>query len=569
METHRISSFFGRRAVSLAVLFALFLVVLVGSTSDSSLTHPSGAAAQEVDLESPADVATDLQPPDTGCAPGSLPPPPAPDRGPDEQDSTLCVPVVDRRDAVATPIDPQPLEGHFAAASQSAGGGQSSIQGDPIPQGIADAGTMYLNDQLPVTYSATFRAYLRVYPENIAYEWDNDPEEVAGYYITATNRTQKGVEFLFRIRESQGDPAEENGWFQIYDWSCITDWPCDNGFPGVPGTNAFVRAWRLDAVPCWYEMLNANDHYTNLTYYRNSTWIVEPRNPPADPPLWRNSVSLYNYCTGQYDVIYSHDYAYNQSICAFTHDCGGWAGIAERFPATSQKPPVMLRQEFSQQELDYDAQTTRLRPWNSYFIDPSAGAPQWTVYAHWDHDWWGAGTYEDDDGDDIPNASDPDMDGDGIPNGVEIICGTTAPPGYVPERHPYRIPERIDGAYAGEDDDGDGLVDEALPPALAADCDQDGFSGSVEKSVFSRATNLDDQFACAETAAQNDEADDRWPADFDDNKTINIVDVLALKVVFGSPSARHDLDASGGNINILDVLAMSPVFGKVCSTPPG
>lgn len=56
-----------------------------------------------------------------------------------------------------------------------------------------------------------------MYPENIAYEWVDDPENVGGYYITATNRTDDGVEFLFRIRESKDDPVDEKGWFMIFD----------------------------------------------------------------------------------------------------------------------------------------------------------------------------------------------------------------------------------------------------------------------------------------------------------------------------------------------------------------
>ena len=74
---------------------------------------------------------------------------------------------------------------------------------------------------------------------------------------------------------------------------------------------------------------------------------------------------------------------------------------------------------------------------------------------------------------------------------------------------------------------------------------------------------------CANTPAANDEADDRWPPDFDDNKTINIVDVLKLKPVFGGPVAgneRYDLATGGGaTINIVDVLKMKPVFNKSCT----
>ncbi len=45
-------------------------------------------------------------------------------------------------------------------------------------------------------------------------------------------------------------------------------------------------------------------------------------------------------------------------------------------------------------------------------------------------------------------------------------------------------------------------------------------------------TDADDP--CADTPDPNDEADDRWPADFDDNQVINVLDVnMTLPPFFG------------------------------------
>ncbi len=93
-----------------------------------------------------------------------------------------------------------------------------------------------------------------------------------------------------------------------------------------------------------------------------------------------------------------------------------------------------------------------------------------------------------------------------------------------------------------------------------ADADNDSFGDDLEDGM-----GTDPLDACAETSAANDEDPDPYPPDFDDNQVINIVDVLKLKPVFGSPSARHDLNGSGGNINIVDVLKLKPVFGDTCS----
>ena len=68
----------------------------------------------------------------------------------------------------------------------------------------------------------------------------------------------------------------------------------------------------------------------------------------------------------------------------------------------------------------------------------------------------------------------------------------------------------------------------------------------------------------------DDELFDRWPPDLNDDQTVNILDVLALKPHFNATyddpifSRRHDLNADMW-INILDVLVLKPVFNMTCS----
>ena len=92
-------------------------------------------------------------------------------------------------------------------------------------------------------------------------------------------------------------------------------------------------------------------------------------------------------------------------------------------------------------------------------------------------------------------------------------------------------------------------------PVPPGDDDCDGWTTDDEGSI-----GTDPSVACDDGLGLPD-----WPPDFDDSKAINIVDVLALRPVFGSPSVRHDLDASGGNINIIDVLKIRPVFNESCT----
>jgi len=101
--------------------------------------------------------------------------------------------------------------------------------------------------------------------------------------------------------------------------------------------------------------------------------------------------------------------------------------------------------------------------------------------------------------------------------------------------------------------------------AADLDSDGDGFSDQAESFVGTKPTA-----ACAATAAADDEEPDASPADFNDNQSVNIVDVLAMKPVFrstegdGTYVARNDLTADGA-INISDVLTLKPYFGTTCN----
>ncbi len=159
-----------------------------------------------------------------------------------------------------------------------------------------------------------------------------------------------------------------------------------------------------------------------------------------------------------------------------------------------------------------------------------------------------------------PNDPNDDVDGDGIcvgngfnppKTGDNDNCPTTPNPGQ----------ENADGDQWGDAcETADCIAVATLWVTPPGDTDCDGWTSADEGAI-----GTDPNDPCANTPAANDEADDRWPPDFDDNKTVNIVDVLQLKPVFGTPSARHDLDASGGNINIVDVLKIKPVFNGSCT----
>jgi hypothetical protein len=107
---------------------------------------------------------------------------------------------------------------------------------------------------------------------------------------------------------------------------------------------------------------------------------------------------------------------------------------------------------------------------------------------------------DDADGDGIGDACDSgDTDFDSVSDETEYRCRSPRDDGSL-------VPERVDGPFTGTNDDGDWLIDEALPVgARGTDCDGDGFTGLAERHVFGGLTNRD-QDSCGT---------DGWPADLD------------------------------------------------------
>jgi hypothetical protein len=187
---------------------------------------------------------------------------------------------------------------------------------------------------------------------------------------------------------------------------------------------------------------------------------------------------------------------------------------------------------------------------------------------------------EDLDGDALGDACDPDDDNDLVADADEGPCGSD-PLDVTP---PLSRPERVDGAFAGVDDDGDTMADEVLPGGAGGfDCDGDGYTGAAEGHVFSYLPQADgDQKVCQEydLAFVNPNPDvrpsRRWPSDVnrsvgppDSFNRVNILDLTTLLApvrYFGtdlgtnSGDVRFDLDPGPGlfteDINITDLTSL-------------
>jgi len=107
-----------------------------------------------------------------------------------------------------------------------------------------------------------------------------------------------------------------------------------------------------------------------------------------------------------------------------------------------------------------------------------------------------------------------DSDSDGFPDPTEIACGSD-------RLSNASIPERVDGIFIGNDDNGDTAVEEPLPPSSGPyDCDADGWTGSQEKLIFAAPTTTKDQDPCGNNG---------WPGELTgDDNILNVADIASF-----------------------------------------
>jgi hypothetical protein len=143
-----------------------------------------------------------------------------------------------------------------------------------------------------------------------------------------------------------------------------------------------------------------------------------------------------------------------------------------------------------------------------------------------------------------PMVVDTDTDSKG--DGLEVMCGS------IPA-DAGSLPERLDGAFAGADEDGDLSVDEPLPQARSADCDGDGYAGGTENFIYlpecltiqclsaALINGPSDQDPCGSSAILLN-ATGRWPSDFaaggvpDSTNRVTVTDLTS----FIAPTRRLD-----------------------------
>jgi hypothetical protein len=117
------------------------------------------------------------------------------------------------------------------------------------------------------------------------------------------------------------------------------------------------------------------------------------------------------------------------------------------------------------------------------------------------------------------------------------------------------------------DSDGDFLCNSGDSCAANPDCDADGWKDGSEANYI----GTDPLDGCANTPAANDEADDRWPADMNDNQFSDISDIVLLTGNFGAAvppaPARYNVgpEPADGFIDITDISRLTGRFGQGCA----
>jgi hypothetical protein len=219
------------------------------------------------------------------------------------------------------------------------------------------AGTMYDLSALPMGSATDLQTRMIVNPGGI----DNSTH--CEIFTTATNRTQLGVEVVGVYAGAGTTPT-----LAIFDWSCSAGSPC-----GKDKSPSWVLSRKFDACHAQAQS-DGHGHTVDVLYYSNSTRKIAAGNPPE----WRNTVLLWNYCSdpkyqfGHWDQIYEHTYR------AVMGDGGGWGPVVE--PHIQGPLPKIKEVGFLSASLLHNGKWSALTPSVTTFTTPAqAGMTNWRL----------------------------------------------------------------------------------------------------------------------------------------------------------------------------------------------
>ena len=234
----------------------------------------------------------------------------------------------------------------------------------PVPGGLG-GGTLFKQGQLPTDRIGQLAVTVLV-PETLA----PTNENLVWLFLTSTNRTEKGVEFVV------GYSRAGKAFMGVFDWSCSETHPCpaERGGVIVPLT-APDWIWTHDVVETpeyLFPVIDDGKHKHSGLRYVNRT----ERIGPEVPPRWRNTVRVWNQGAGLYDLVYEHEYVVEQQSCVVT-GCAWWGPILESFPDEANPIVPEIREVgFEDARLRYDGGLAML---DNVVTDFSAVTAPWTL----------------------------------------------------------------------------------------------------------------------------------------------------------------------------------------------
>lgn len=233
----------------------------------------------------------------------------------------------------------------------------------PVPGGYG-AGTTYKLGTHQALEQAVFHTEMFIHPDgidsSIPFDWLMTP---------ATNHTDSATEFVGMYA---GHLAE--GWFGIFGRPCTPEYPCPDG----DTSNGWQAGWNypFSEFECnTTDIVDHGGHGQKVMHYANETVKMDNE----DPPLWRNSIYLWNYCVDEWDLIWRHEYRENKRDCSVV-GCYAWGPILETFGTQGEINELgyedsLLIHDGIESLLPPETTNfvTPIAPWQLLHLDPNRG----------------------------------------------------------------------------------------------------------------------------------------------------------------------------------------------------
>jgi hypothetical protein len=279
--------------------------------------------------------------------------------------SQVCAAINDRRDWWLTPSEPTAMVdapvSEIPDLDEFRWGSQEGLRDpqqqktgvdEPPEAGAINSGMTYRNGALTANTSGRLHTKMFVYPEGL------NPSGFLGWTFTpATNRVDSAVEVVGIYRMALGD----SGVLSIFGRPCTLEYPCPDG----DTSNGWQPSKNFAELECNItQIVDDGGHAQKIVHYANHS----DRLDSANPPLWKNAVYLWNYCAGEWDLVWEHVYREQKRDCS-VEGCYWWGPGFELSGDPFPRPQV---NELGYEDtlLYHDGVWSELRPNETEFRDP-------------------------------------------------------------------------------------------------------------------------------------------------------------------------------------------------------